>query len=50
VSRGNGYAGKILRVDLTSEKLSEEVLDEAALKKWVGGAGFGAKYLPAEAG
>jgi len=40
-----GYAGKILRVDLTSERITEEVLDEPALRKWVGGVGFGAKYL-----
>ena len=43
--KGNGYAGKILRVDLTTEQMSEEVLDEATLRKWVGGVGFGAKYL-----
>ncbi|MFC1982466.1 aldehyde ferredoxin oxidoreductase N-terminal domain-containing protein [Chloroflexota bacterium] len=40
-----GYAGKILRVDLTNASISEEVLDEAELRKWVGGVGFGAKYL-----
>jgi len=40
-----GYAGKLLRVDLTSEKLSEERLDDATLRKYVGGAGFGIKYL-----
>ncbi|MFH1382091.1 MAG: aldehyde ferredoxin oxidoreductase C-terminal domain-containing protein [Chloroflexota bacterium] len=40
-----GYAGKILRVDLTRERISEETLDEATLRKWVGGVGFGAKYL-----
>jgi len=40
-----GYVGKILRVDLTSEYITEEVLDEATLRKWVGGVGFGAKYL-----
>jgi aldehyde:ferredoxin oxidoreductase len=40
-----GYAGKILRVDLTNEHISEEILDEATLRKWVGGSGFGAKYL-----
>ncbi|MFC1976751.1 aldehyde ferredoxin oxidoreductase family protein [Chloroflexota bacterium] len=40
-----GYAGKILRVDLTNESISEEVLDEAELRKWVGGVGFGARYL-----
>jgi len=41
----NGYAGKILRVDLTNERITEEILSEAELKKWVGGTGFGAKYL-----
>jgi aldehyde:ferredoxin oxidoreductase len=40
-----GYAGKILRVNLTTERITEEVLDEATLRKWVGGVGFGAKYL-----
>ena len=40
-----GYAGKILRIDLTNERVSEEVLGEAELRKWVGGVGFGAKYL-----
>ncbi len=40
-----GYAGKILRVDLTNEQVSEEVLDDDSLRKWVGGVGFGAKYL-----
>jgi aldehyde:ferredoxin oxidoreductase len=40
-----GYAGKILRVDLTNERITEDVLDEATLRKWVGGVGFGAKYL-----
>lgn len=40
-----GYAGKILRVDLTNEIITEEVLDEAELRKWVGGVGLGAKYL-----
>ncbi|MFC2052621.1 aldehyde ferredoxin oxidoreductase N-terminal domain-containing protein [Chloroflexota bacterium] len=40
-----GYAGKVLRVDLTNERISEEVLNEATLRKWVGGVGFGAKYL-----
>ncbi len=40
-----GYAGKVLRVDLSSERISEEVLDEATLRRWVGGVGLGAKYL-----
>lgn len=41
----HGYAGKILRVDLTTEQIKEERLDEATLRKYVGGASLGAKYL-----
>ena len=41
----NGYAGRILRVDLSRERTWTEALDEATLKKWVGGVGLGAKYL-----
>ena len=41
----NGYAGKILRVNLTTGKMSEEKLDEATLRKYVGGTSLGAKYL-----
>jgi len=40
-----GYVGKILRVDLSEGKTCSEDLDEATLKKWVGGVGLGAKYL-----
>ena len=40
-----GYAGKILRVDLTEGKTWTEDLDEQTVKKWVGGVGIGAKYL-----
>ncbi|MBI4333911.1 MAG: hypothetical protein HY673_21825 [Chloroflexi bacterium] len=40
-----GYAGRVLRVHLTDEKISEASLDGATLRKWVGGVGFGAKYL-----
>jgi len=40
-----GYAGRLLRVDLTKRSVSEEWLDEETLRKYVGGAGFGAKYL-----
>ncbi len=40
-----GYAGRLLRADLTNEKLSREWLDETALRKYVGGAGFGIKFL-----
>ena len=40
-----GYAGKILRVNLSEEKIWTEDLDAATVQKWVGGAGLGAKYL-----
>ncbi len=40
-----GYAGKMLRVDLTEQKTWAEDLELATLKKWLGGAGLGAKYL-----
>ena len=44
----NGSTGKVLRVDLTQGKLRDEALDEATLKKYLGGAGLGAKYLMEE--
>lgn len=40
-----GYAGKLLRVDLTNEQITEEKLDEETVRKYVGGTGIGAKYL-----
>ncbi|MDP2718474.1 MAG: aldehyde ferredoxin oxidoreductase C-terminal domain-containing protein [Dehalococcoidia bacterium] len=40
-----GYAGKFLRIDLTNRKSSEEEYDEATLRKYIGGTGFGAKIL-----
>jgi aldehyde:ferredoxin oxidoreductase len=40
-----GYVGKILRVDLTNEHISEEILDSETLRKYVGGTALGAKYL-----
>lgn len=40
-----GYAGRILRVDLTNEKITEERLDETILRKYVGGTSLAAKYL-----
>ena len=40
-----GYAGKILRVDLSSQTVQAENLDAAIVRKWVGGVGLGAKYL-----
>ncbi|GAG27684.1 unnamed protein product, partial [marine sediment metagenome] len=40
-----GYTGRILRVDLGREQISEESLDNETLRKYVGGTGLGAKYL-----
>lgn len=40
-----GYAGKFLRVDLSTAQFTEERLDEQILRKYVGGTGIGAKYL-----
>ena len=40
-----GYLGRILRVDLSKREMSIEELDNAFIEKWVGGAGFGARYL-----
>jgi len=45
VSKLNGYAGKILRVDLSKELSTEEKLDEATARKYIGGTGIGVKYL-----
>jgi aldehyde:ferredoxin oxidoreductase len=40
-----GYAGKILRVDLTMERVWTETRSEAWYRKWLGGTGFGAALL-----
>lgn len=40
-----GYMGNVLRVDLSNNKISEEVLDEATTRKYIGGNGMGTKYL-----
>jgi len=45
MSKLYGYAGKLLRVDLTNEQITEETLDEETVRKYVGGTGVGAKYL-----
>jgi len=41
----SGYAGQILRVDLSNQNLSREVLDPMLLKTYIGEAGLGAKIL-----
>ncbi|MFC2041122.1 aldehyde ferredoxin oxidoreductase family protein [Chloroflexota bacterium] len=45
MSKFFGYAGKLLRVDLTNEQITDEKLDEETVRKYVGGTGIGAKYL-----
>jgi aldehyde:ferredoxin oxidoreductase len=40
-----GYAGKILRIDLTSQTSREETVSEELAKNYLGGAGFAIKYL-----
>jgi len=40
-----GYMGKILRVDLTNERLTDEKVDEATLRKFLGGTGLGTKIM-----
>lgn len=40
-----GYAGKLLRVDLTRNNITEEKLGDALIREYVGGAGLGAKFL-----
>jgi aldehyde:ferredoxin oxidoreductase len=40
-----GYAGKFLRVDLSSGKITNEPLPLSIAKDFVGGLGFGIKYL-----
>jgi len=40
-----GYAGKIVRVNLTSRNISLEPLDELLCRRYIGGAGFAAHYL-----
>ena len=40
-----GFTGKILRVDLSKEEITEECPDESILRKYLGGTGLGAYYL-----
>ncbi len=45
-----GYAGKILRVDLSKKRVEAVKLDDDLAKKYIGGAGIGAKILYDETG
>jgi aldehyde:ferredoxin oxidoreductase len=40
-----GYAGTVLRINLSTGKSTTEELNEAAAKLFIGGRGLGAKYL-----
>ncbi|MDK2784621.1 MAG: aldehyde:ferredoxin oxidoreductase [Bacillota bacterium] len=42
---GNGYWGKVLRVNLTDRTFREEAVREEVWRKLLGGAGYGAKVL-----
>ena len=41
----NGYMGKILRVNLSTDKISVESLEEDVARKYIGGRGLSAKIL-----
>lgn len=47
-STPGGYAGKCLRVDLTTGHLADEVFDADLLRRWIGGSGLGARILQDE--
>lgn len=40
-----GYMGKVLRINLTTKEIKTEELSEEIAKDYMGGAGFGIKYL-----
>ncbi len=43
-----GWVGKMLRVDLTTKKIKEEILDPKVAKDYIGGRGLGIYYLNKE--
>ncbi len=45
MGKTGGYMGKILRVDLSKEQITEERLPEATLRQYVGGTGLGVKIM-----
>ncbi len=45
-----GYMGKVLRVDLSTEKVSEEEVKEDIARAFIGGRGYGAKIIYDEVG
>jgi len=45
LTKVGGYAGKLLRVDLTNKRIVDEIADENTLRKYLGGTGIGAKFI-----
>ena len=43
--QGPGYTNRILRVDLTTRSITSELIDELTLRKSIGGASLGIKFL-----
>ena len=41
----DGYTGKVLRVDLSNEKITTEPINREWTKSFIGGKGLGARYL-----
>jgi aldehyde:ferredoxin oxidoreductase len=46
----NGYWRKILRIDLTTARITQEEISEEYCKKFIGGVGFAADILLKEVG
>jgi len=40
-----GYTGKLLRIDLSKEKVSVESVEPGILRQFIGGVGYGVKLL-----
>ena len=40
-----GYRGRILRIDLSNDRVWEQLLDEELCRKYIGGSGIGARFL-----
>jgi aldehyde:ferredoxin oxidoreductase len=43
--RMKGYTGKLLRVDLSQPKMTEELIDPKLLRDYIGGAGLGTRLM-----
>jgi aldehyde:ferredoxin oxidoreductase len=45
VNGKNGYMGKVIRINLTTQKISDVNFDEKILRKYIGGRGLGVRIL-----